>query len=196
MVFGSVIAGTSCLLLLSSICILKCKQRSRQTVEAAKPSCGWQHVKSGEAKDGGGTSYKYQSPGCYCCFFCFFVLFVDPLFFELVIPKTQHETTSTYFNPPEDMFLFWALVAQPLRSLPNLLKGKSTDSMISRQSQLSRPEGLGKLTKDGSWASQTTCFAPAGSRSFHILQQFQTISLGYIKYKFVIVCPISIQSPV
>lgn len=50
-------------------------------------------MKSGEAKDGGGTSYKYQS-------------------------------------------------------LPNLLKGKSTDSMISRQSQLSRPEGLGKLTKE------------------------------------------------
>ena len=177
MVFGSVIAGTSCLLLLSSICVLKCKQRSRQTVEAAKPSCGWQHVKSGEAKDGGGTSYKYQSPGCYCCFF--FVLFVDPLFFELVIPNTQHETTSKYSNP-EDTFLFWALVAQPPRSLPNLLKGKSTDSMISRQSQLSRPEGLGKLTKDGSWAFQTTCFAPAGSRSFHILQQFQTISLGWL----------------
>jgi hypothetical protein len=75
-------------------------------VEAAKPSCGWQHVKSGEAKDGGGTSYKYQSPGCYCGFFVLFVLFVDPLFFELVIPKTQHETTSTYFKPPEDTFLF------------------------------------------------------------------------------------------
>ena len=162
MVFGSVIAGTSCLLLLSSICVLKCKQRSRQTVEAAKPSCGWQHVKSGEAKDGGGTSYKYQSPGCYCGLFVLFVLFVDPLFFELVIPNTQHETTSKYFQPPEDTFLFWALVAQPPRSLPNLLKGKSTDSMISRQSQLSRPEGLGKLTKDGSWAFQTTCFAPAG----------------------------------
>ena len=62
-VFASIIAGSTFLLVLLGICVLKCQQAKKPSeVSVHHPNLlqGWKHEKCGESRNGGGTSYSYK----------------------------------------------------------------------------------------------------------------------------------------
>lgn len=61
LMFAGIILGSTLILVLFSVCVLKCQQAKKSSKQVQPDGSGWKHEKSGESKSGGGTSYKYES---------------------------------------------------------------------------------------------------------------------------------------